>query len=145
MKKTLVLISCGKIKRAEKSAAQDLYTGELFKKIRSLVEKRNQPFHILSALHGLVPPLAELDPYEYTLAGKSKSVKREWAAGVAEMFTYYSPEEWRIEIFAGRDYREFLVPMMRDRGFEVEIPLEGLGIGEQLSFLKSALKKKENL
>lgn len=102
-----------------------MYTGELFKKIRSLVEKRNQPFHILSALHGLVPPLAKLEPYEYTLTGKSKSVKREWAAGVAEMFNFYSPREWRIEVFAGRDYREFLVPMLRDRGFEVEIPHNG--------------------
>jgi hypothetical protein len=139
MKKTMVLIACGKNKRPVRSAAKDLYIGELFKKTRALVEKQNQQFRILSALHGLVIPEQELEPYDYTLNGQSKSVKREWAAAVAEHLTIQCPLEWRYVIYAGRDYREFLVPLLQSAGFEIEIPLEGLEIGEQLSFLKKAL------
>lgn len=139
MKKTMVLIACGKNKRGEKSAAKDLYIGELFKKTRALVEKHKQEFRILSALHGLVHPEKELEPYDYTLNGKSKAVKREWAAQISKLLCLKNPHEWRFVIYAGRDYREFLVPTLISHGFDVEIPLEGLEIGQQLSFLKTAL------
>jgi hypothetical protein len=37
-------------------------------------------------------------------------------------------------MFAGMRYREFLMDYLCDRGVDVEIPLEGLRIGEQLSW-----------
>jgi hypothetical protein len=139
MKRTVALISCGKNKRAERSAAKDLYLGELFKKTRALVEKNGQPFRILSALHGLVKPGQELDPYDFTLNGQSKVDKREWAERVVAELAKGDPNEIRFVIYAGRDYRDPLVPMLQALGFEVEIPLLGMEIGEQLSHLKKQL------
>lgn len=143
MKQTIALIACGKSKRNTKCAARDLYTGDLFKKTRALVERRNQMYYILSALHGLVSPLHQLEPYEYTLLGKSAALKKDWATEVMRELRFLDPNSWRIAIYAGRDYREFLLPMLREYGFEVEIPLERLEIGQQLSYLNAALHAEE--
>lgn len=42
----------------------------------------------------------------------------------------------RVVILAGARYREFLVDAIRDKDVTVEIPLEGMRIGEQLRWLK---------
>lgn len=41
-----------------------------------------------------------------------------------------------VVIFAGQRYREFLLAYFQLRGITVEIPLEGLRIGEQLRWLE---------
>ncbi|MCE2939855.1 MAG: DUF6884 domain-containing protein [Armatimonadota bacterium] len=38
-------------------------------------------------------------------------------------------------ILAGDRYREFLAPMLQARGVQVDVPMQGLRIGEQLRWL----------
>ena len=38
-------------------------------------------------------------------------------------------------ILAGDRYREFLTPMLQARGVQVDVPMQGLRIGEQLRWL----------
>lgn len=38
-------------------------------------------------------------------------------------------------ILAGDRYREFLTPMLQARGMRVDVPMQGLRIGEQLRWL----------
>jgi hypothetical protein len=43
----------------------------------------------------------------------------------------------RVVILAGIAYREFLEPSLRSRGYVVEVPMRGLGIGRQLAWLSN--------
>ena len=40
-----------------------------------------------------------------------------------------------ITFVAGSRHREYLLPLLRNKGYSVRVPLEGLGIGVQLSRL----------
>lgn len=143
MKKTIALISCGKDKVDFNTLAKDLYTGDLFKKTRQYVEMQDQNFYILSALHGLTRPNEYLDPYDFTLVGADKAVKQRWASNVFRLFAYFhKPQDTVVAIYAGRDYRQYLVPQLEAAGYEVVLPLEGVGgIGKQKAFLKEKIEK----
>jgi hypothetical protein len=45
-----------------------------------------------------------------------------------------------VVFLAGIKYRENLIDPIREMGCSVEIPMEGLGIGKQLSWLKQQLE-----
>lgn len=133
---TLALVSCGKTKLQVPSKAEDLYVGDLFKKTRAYAEKNHDEWCILSALHHLVLPDQILEPYEYTLIGKKKDVIEAWSLKVhAEIKHKYSTET-EIYFYAGREYRKTLVPLLEADGYQIFTPLQGLGIGEQLSWFK---------
>jgi hypothetical protein len=92
---------------------------------------------ILSAKHGLVHPGTVLEPYDVALYDLSAEEQRQWGervlAGILE-FDY----DARYLILAGKAYREHIVPFLKPDA--VEIPLEGLGIGEQLAWLNDRLE-----
>lgn len=133
---TLALVSCGKTKLSTPSKAKDLYVGDLFKKTRAYVEEQHDEWCILSALHQLVLPEQLLEPYEYTLIGKKKDVIHQWSQAVYEELKRKWSKDTEIYFYAGREYRKFLQPMLEAEGFKVFVPLQGLGIGEQLSWFK---------
>jgi hypothetical protein len=62
--------------------------------------------------------------------------RRIWAASVQEQLLEVFPENAEVVILAGMRYREHLVPFLRERGFMVSVPMQGLSIGRQLRFLK---------
>jgi hypothetical protein len=43
----------------------------------------------------------------------------------------------RAVFLAGHRYREFLTPLLLERNVSVQVPMQGLRIGEQLSWLGS--------
>jgi hypothetical protein len=131
----LVLVSCVKSKLPHPAPARDLYTSALFVKMRSVIEAGDAPWFILSALHGLVPPYQAVPPYEYTLNTASIDERRTWAAKVLEQLRPHLKGRARIVMFAGSRYREFLEGPLRDMGLTVEVPMEGLTLGRQLSWL----------
>lgn len=45
------------------------------------------------------------------------------------------PHPKRMVMLAGMRYRELLEPRLRARGIDVHVPMEGLRIGEQLSWM----------
>lgn len=45
------------------------------------------------------------------------------------------PDLKHATILAGDRYREFLTPMLQARGVQVDVPMQGLRIGEQLRWL----------
>lgn len=134
--RTIVLISCGKSKRGERSQAQHLYTGDLFQK--SLAYARHigaDAIYILSAQHGLLELEQEIAPYEKTLNGMASHHVAQWAVAVLEQLrSHANLTADRFVILAGMVYRARLVPHLTN----VELPLDGLRFGEQLKFLKSA-------
>lgn len=134
---TVVLVACVSRKADEPRPAQDLYTSDLFRKARRYAETHGDEWFILSALHGLVTPEEIIEPYNYTLCGKRKAERQEWASRTASSLRRRVPPQSRLIILAGEDYRGELIPLLSDR-YQIEIPMLNLGIGQQLAYLKKA-------
>jgi hypothetical protein len=138
-KGSLYLVSCVGKKRAARAAAEDLYISDWFRLARSFVERTGSPWFILSAKYGLVGPREVVEPYELTLNTLGVSDRKKWAALVTSQMNDRLPMVDRVVVLAGERYREFLMDELRRRA-NVEVPLEGLRIGEQLHWLKERLK-----
>lgn len=136
------LVSCTKSKRAGTMRAKDLYmASDWFAKARAYVEAHGAEWYILSAEHGLTHPDQVIRPYETTLLNMSAAERKEWAQDVwAEM--HARKIGCRGFIFlAGEVYREHLERWATLDGRDphgAEVPMRGLGIGEQKAWLASA-------
>ncbi|MCR5943935.1 hypothetical protein FG152_24490 [Ochrobactrum sp. XJ1] len=130
----LHLVACVKAKANRPMPAADLYQSAWFKKARAYVEARNAPWFVLSALHGLVDPTEVIAPYDVTLIGMSSHERVAWGQRVIAQFQERQlPGNGEIVILAGEKYRQPLAKWLGERAI---VPMRGLGIGEQLSWLK---------
>ena len=125
------MVSCVGQKLEEIHQAKDLYISEWFKKARMYAEQNSDLWVILSAKYGLIFPEDEIESYEMYLPKQSKEYRLEWAKTIADKINSISPNE--VEVLAGKPYRQYLIPLLQCK---VTIPMEGLGIGQQLKWLK---------
>lgn len=132
---TVYLVSCVSKKREQACAARDLYVSDLFRKARRFAEMSRCQWFILSAEHGLVAPEQVISPYERTLNTMPSADRRSWGERVAAQLAEAVPNLSRVVFLAGKRYREYLDPHLASRGVEVSVPMKGLRIGEQLSWL----------
>ena len=65
--------------------------------------------------------------------------RREWTRGVLKDLEPHLVGVNSVAFLAGEAYREFLEPELRGRGIAVSVPMKGLKIGEQLSWLERQL------
>jgi hypothetical protein len=114
---------------------------ELFAKARSYAEASSTSWFILSAEYGLLSPEQIVAPYERTLNRMRKAERDSWAQKVLFQIEAELPTMKRVVFLAGKKYREGLIPTLRARGIEVYVPMEGLGIGQQLGWLKRKLQR----
>lgn len=133
----LCLVSCVATKGPKPAPARDLYGSPLFTKTRSLVDAMGWPWFILSAEYGLVEPAEVIAPYNKTLKAMSVDARRAWAKEVWECLEPHLAEVGSVAVFAGKPYREFLVPRLRRRGIEAHVLMRR--IGEQLRWLNEQL------
>jgi hypothetical protein len=138
----IALVSCVKSKRSTPAPAKDLYTSTLFRGLRRYAEANADRWYILSAEHGLLDPDEVIAPYERTLNAMGKADRVRWAEGVQRR-TEVLPAGAEIIVLAGARYREGLIPFLRARGLTVQIPMEGLSFGRQLSFLQQQSGRPE--
>ena len=147
----ITLIACAATKGPLPVAARSLYRSDWFLKARAYAEARQRaygdPWFILSAKHGLVSPDAKLAPYDYAMKEKSAGAKREWAEDVSDQVLTVAAEldadpmtgaALTVRVLAGEQYRRYLVPMLEASGFNVLVPMRGLGIGKQKQWLVKA-------
>ena len=134
-RKAIFLVSCVAEKHDRPMAARDLYCSDLFEKARNFVERQGGRWFILSAKYGLVPPEEVIEPYNETLKDKTADERHRWANEVVQELKPHCPRGTTVVFLAGERYREFLVSALREFGTSIEIPMEGLRIGEQLSWL----------
>lgn len=139
MNKRIVLISCVSKKLSRKSMARDLYISTLFRKnLQYAMRLRPDQIFILSAKHGLVELDDEIEPYDMTLNTMSAQENREWAKRVLVQLSEKADlQQDQFVLLAGAKYRKYLMPHLA----HVEIPLEGLRIGEQLQKLSRVGKE----
>lgn len=139
LEKALVLVSCVKTKLDHPAPGRDLYCSAWFRRVRTLIEKANADWYILSALHGLVDPKQIIEPYEVTLNKMGIAARREWASKVLVDLLPTATGYSAVVFFAGQRYREFLEEPLRKAGHTVVVPMEGLQLGHQLSWLDAHL------
>jgi hypothetical protein len=134
-RKTVFLVSCVSEKHGRAMPARDLYCSAWFQKARAFVEKKDAEWFIISAKYGLVRADQVIEPYDETLNEKTIEERREWSRKVAQELRPRCPAGTSVVFLAGEKYREFLAPALRNLGCNVEVPMEGLAIGEQLHWL----------
>ena len=131
----LYLVSCVSRKLPASAPARDLYTSDWFHKARSYVESTGQPWFILSAKYGLVHPEEIIAPYDLTLNTMQVADRRRWAVAILAQLGPHLEGLESVVLLAGQRYREFLETKLREIGLDVSVPMRGLRIGEQLSWL----------
>lgn len=146
---TLYLLACSKTKAAEACQARDLYQGQLFKLCRAYVEKKGADYDylILSAAWGVLQPGDVIEPYnrsctEWNIATRSFWADHTWyyLKGLLLRPGVKAGPYQKVVFLAGQVYREFLAEKITRLGISVEVPMEGLGIGEQKAWLLQALR-----
>jgi len=76
-----------------------------------------------------------MKPYDLTLNGLGVKLRFTWADMVIGQIKELDLRSSRAVVLAGKNYREFLMPELMSRFDEVDVPMEGLMMGQQLSWL----------
>ena len=95
----------------------------------------------MSAEHGVLRPDEVVSPYEKTLNKMSKAERAGWSRRVEHQLQEMLPPGCMVLILAGERYREGVLPFLRRQGHRVEIPMAGLKMGHQLSWLKQLVEQ----
>ena len=135
---TIYLVSCVSQKAATAKPAKDLYLSNWFRKAKAYILRTlraQDRWFILSAKHHLVSPETLLLPYEATLLQMTQPERKEWARRVTAQILSISTNRDSVVILAGKHYREFMIPNLEAEGYQIKVPMKGLGIGRQLAWL----------
>ena len=119
-------------------SAGDIYQSDLFLKSRAWAEREGNAWGILSAKYGVLAPDQPIEDYDVTLNEMPAEKRREWCDMVREQLTPWKSE--RIVLLAGNRYCEWITDE-----WMTERPMEGLGIGQQLAWLKGQNQMEELL
>ena len=137
----VVLVSCSAGKESQAAPAEELYNSDLFKKQLEYAKKLTSPndIYIISAKYHLVPLRVKIEPYNKTLTEMPAPEREKWAETVLGQLKQkgYNLDKDKFVILAGNAYRQYLEPHMKN----VEVPFEGLRIGQQKKALLQKLKE----
>jgi hypothetical protein len=133
-----VFIGCVKNKKSYKTHATDLYDSTFFTKCLQYASSlTSDNIYILSAKYGLVQLNDVIEPYDKTLNNMSKKERLEWAHMVYNQICNTSIDfNDKTVWLCGSKYRTDLLKYFPNS----ECPLEGMGIGKQLSFMTKKLQ-----
>lgn len=132
----IYLVSCTKRKKASPAPARDLYSPSArFRHASSIAERKSDSWYILSAKNHLVEPDQCLEPYELSLNTMRLAERKKWSSIVfAQLEQKVRPGD-TVVILAGKSYYKFIRPGL-EKVCRVEIPMEHLGMGKQMKWLK---------
>ena len=141
-----MLVGCVKTKRADSSAAKNLYRSPLWRCRRAYAESSGCPWYILSAEHGLLDPDKRIDPYDLALMDLRAGARRDWSTRVLNALRNRVPSLANkvIEIHAGATYVRYgLEKGLRNAGATVRLPLAGIpGVGRQQAWYHNRLRRE---
>jgi hypothetical protein len=133
---------------------KNAYSSPLFKKSIDWAVNRDLPVNVVSAKYGLLAEGTNIHDYDKTISDMSKKQKENWAEAVSKSIIERAPTLYthpfygygegasmdvkpkRVYLLAGKAYTDLIAPKLRQAGIEVVEPLEGMQIGERLSYLK---------
>ena len=138
---TVVLVSCSAGKESKSMPAEKLYNSDLFKKQLEYARKLAPPNHIyiISAKYHLVPLNKTIAPYNLTLKDMPAPDREAWSEVVKKQLEQrgYNLQKDKFVFLAGKAYRQYLEPQMKN----IDVPFEGLRIGQQKKALLQKLKE----
>jgi hypothetical protein len=143
---TVYLVSCCGEKLQHPAPARDLYVSQLFKLARAYVESTGERWVILSALWGMVLPDQVVEPYDRRMP-TTRASRAMWGNMTAhQLLDLAAGEPTRFVSLCGSDYTNPLgalegtmrLSIYYPTGHRIEYPLDGLGIGKRLRWLKDA-------
>jgi len=138
---TVVLVSCSAGKESKPMPAEKLYNSDLFKKQLEYAKKlaNSNNIYIISAKYHLVPLNKTIAPYNLTLKEMPANEREKWSEIVKKQLEQkgYNLQKDKFVFLAGNAYRQYLEPHMKN----VEVPFEGLRIGQQKKALLQKLKE----
>ncbi|WFU52358.1 hypothetical protein QA639_21870 [Bradyrhizobium pachyrhizi] len=135
----VAFLSCVKTKSATPELAEHLYISPWFRMAREYARRNSERWFILSAQHGLVEPGRLIEPYERTLNGARIDDRIDWSERVIEQIRERDLKGELAVVMAGENYRRFLLEELHRRFRKVSVPMYGLMMGQQLSWMKNAL------
>jgi hypothetical protein len=139
MSLTIYLVACCKDKREGLHPASD---STWFRLARLYVEQQiakddeHRDWFILSAKHGLLGWLERIESYDQSLLDMERGSYLDWLYRIQRKLCVYGYDKAHFVILAGKEYRADLQHWLLHRGCTVEVPMQGLEIGEQLAWLK---------
>lgn len=137
----VALIGCGKTKQPGSHRARQLYSGRLTQRALAYGERTADEAWILSAKHGLVGLDQELEYYDERLPARWKD-RAWWGLRVRNALTgAYRALPLHLIVLAGADYANAVLidPYRTPIPWTYELPLDGLQVGERLSWLTTQL------
>lgn len=133
----IALISCTKSKRGSASPAALLYTSALFNKSLLYSQTIARRTYILSAKHGLLNLNDTIDPYELSIKSLNPLQRAEWALKVGGRLKEVITARDTVHLLTGRAYYTPLLEYFKQIRCTVSFPLEGLSLGNRVSWLKA--------
>lgn len=130
------LIACCKTKAARAAPARELYQSDLFRKAVQYAESLGLRWYVLSAKHGLLSPLAQVEPYEQSLNTMDSADRDDWGHAVAKQILREIHPSAPLIILAGKQYRRWIEIAFKDRAV---VPMKGLGMGRSKQWLRDHL------
>ncbi|WP_439357722.1 DUF6884 domain-containing protein [Bradyrhizobium sp. DASA03007] len=135
----VAFVSCVKTKADEPDLAEHLYISPWFRMAAEYARRNSDRWFILSALHGMIEPRHCIAPYEATLNGAKVDERFEWSLNVIDQIGEWDLRGDLAVVLAGENYRRFLMDELYRRFSKVSVPMKGLMMGQQLSWMKNAL------
>lgn len=154
----LVLVGCAAQKReGGPYPAGQLYTSTLFKLAQRWAEQNGDAWRVLSAGRGLLDPAGPMMSYDTKLQDRPADERERWARGMGwavwcaadYLRDRLEADEVLITCLAGEAYCTWIphlgtCPQFDARAMfpiRVELPLQGLQIGERLQWLSRATQQ----
>lgn len=97
-------------------------------------------WNVISAKHGLVEPVSVIHPYDLTIPDLYEAHRSSLVARVRYSLSVRVPLGDTLEPLCGRDYCQVIEEAAAGR-WRISRPMQGLGIGKQLQWLKANAKE----
>lgn len=140
MKKKVGLLATARKKFEHPAPVIEFYTSPLFVKTLEYAKKNYDYFYFYNAPNGFLLPNQVINPKDISIKTYSAKEKREWGKKIIyALLEHESPEQTIIYLHGGKVFRKYLEPILEECGYEYVVPLEGLGIGQQLIWYEKQL------
>lgn len=134
------IVGCSAKKHTDSAPAEQFYQGQLFQAAVKYCKTNGREWNILSAKQGLVLPHWRIHPYDLKISELTEAERYYLITRVR--FALNSRVSFRdtLELLCGRDYCAVIEEAAAGR-WQISRPMQGLGIGYQLQWLKANAKE----
>lgn len=135
MKANVGLLATARKKSRHPAPVIEFYNSPLFRKSVQYARQHYDRLYFYNAKDGLLLPKTMMAPYDVSIKNFTVKEKRSWAHTVIrELQNHEDPQGCEIFLHGGYVYRKFLQPELESYNYHYTVPLQGLGIGQQLTW-----------